>query len=109
MKSTKFSTERFPDSIDEAWENYEKSKLADAPQEAMPWLKAAFYRGGLVALHQANAGRYLETATSVNRELFRGEGLTEHEVIETVDQLLDGTFEHPPGVADGTPFPLKPL
>ncbi len=67
-------------------------------------MRDIFYIGGWAALNQANAGRYTQTATALNAEIFKRAELTPHEVIDVTNALLDGTYDVPPGYSATTRF-----
>ncbi len=92
-----------PASFEEAWENC-WSRVYGVPPGYYKVMRQIFYVGGGSALDQANAGRYVQTATALNDEIFKRAGLTLHEVIEVTDALLDGTYDLPPGYSATTPF-----
>jgi hypothetical protein len=90
-----------PASIEEAWSEW-CGRHKDLPPHILPLLKNAFTSGGMAALHQANAGRYLDVAIGLNAWNREIGGATPAEAIAEQIALLDGTFRFPPGYRGGS-------
>ncbi len=95
-----------PESMEAAWERV-WPRVQGVPDLYREVMRQVFYNGAIAALHQANAGRYVKTATALNAELARNQGLSEHEIIEFTDALMDGTYDFGEGYSDCTPFEIE--
>jgi hypothetical protein len=115
MAVRQLSRDPLPANLKEAWENrladYRKicTRLGVEPDlECEASLRVAFYAGAMAAVHQLNVGRYLEVATFLNSILFKGHGLSDNEIIDTTDALMDGTYPQPLGYPSATLWMPKP-
>ncbi len=83
------------------WLEWCRRHIPDLEAREIEFYRRIFCAGGMAALHQANAGRYIATATYLNSVIYEAEGLTDHEKIEQADAVMDGTYPYPEGYPDG--------